>query len=56
MKQDPDYIAVSTSYDPLLLYRLIEKNYHGADGGPVPVRHRVRARNIVLLLQAGTDD
>jgi hypothetical protein len=25
MKQDPDYIAVSTSYDPLLLYRLIEK-------------------------------
>jgi hypothetical protein len=25
MKQDPDYNAVSTSYDPLLLYRLIEK-------------------------------
>jgi hypothetical protein len=25
MKQDPDYIAVSTSYDPLLLYRLTEK-------------------------------
>jgi hypothetical protein len=24
MKQDPDYITVSTSYDPLLLYRLIE--------------------------------
>jgi hypothetical protein len=25
MKQDPGFIAVSTSYDPLLLYRLIEK-------------------------------
>jgi hypothetical protein len=25
MKQDPGYIAVSTSYDPLLLYRLFEK-------------------------------
>jgi hypothetical protein len=25
MKQDTDFITVSTSYDPLLLYRLIEK-------------------------------
>jgi hypothetical protein len=25
MKQNTDYIAVNTSYDPLLLYRLIEK-------------------------------
>jgi hypothetical protein len=25
MKQDPDYIAVSTSYDPLLLHRLFKK-------------------------------
>jgi hypothetical protein len=25
MKQDPDWITVSTSYDPLTLYRLIER-------------------------------
>jgi hypothetical protein len=42
MKQDTDWNMASTSYNPLELYRLIEKmTLAQMAGGSIPVRHRV---------------
>jgi hypothetical protein len=51
MKQDTDYIEVNTSYDPLLLHRILEQTIQGS----IPVRHCVRSESIVSFLQTGKD-